>query len=51
VIKIELFDNDNVECCYNLLHWQKFTGNNHGDQKVNFGLQNSLKLTYGHLHF
>jgi hypothetical protein len=24
--------------CYTLLHWQKFTGSNSGDQKVNFGL-------------
>jgi hypothetical protein len=34
-----------------LLHWQKFTGNNRGDQKVNFGLQNALNLTYAHLQF
>jgi hypothetical protein len=29
--------------------WQKFTGNNHGDQEVNFGPQNSLNLIYAHL--
>jgi hypothetical protein len=29
--------------------WQKFTGNNHGDQEVNFGPQNSLNLSYAHL--
>jgi hypothetical protein len=34
-----------------LLHWQKFTGSNIGDQKVNFGLQNALNLTYAHLQF
>jgi hypothetical protein len=35
----------------NWLHWQKFTGNNHGDQEVNFGPQNSLNLIYAHLQF
>jgi hypothetical protein len=40
-----------VECCYCLVHWQKFTGNNHDAQKVNLGLRNSLNLTYTHLQF
>jgi hypothetical protein len=35
-----------IRRCYTLLHWQKFTGSNSGDQKVNFGLQNVLNLTY-----
>jgi hypothetical protein len=35
----------------NWLHWQKFTGNNHGDQEVNFGPQNSLNLIHAHLQF
>jgi hypothetical protein len=29
-----------------LLHWQKFTGYNRGDQKVNFSLQNALNLIF-----
>jgi hypothetical protein len=28
-----------------------FTGNNSGDQKVNFALQKALNLTYAHLQF
>jgi hypothetical protein len=34
-----------TRCC------QKFRGNNHGDQELNFGPQNSLNLIYAHLQF
>jgi hypothetical protein len=34
-----------------LLHWQKFTSNNRGDQKVSFCLQNALNFPYGHQQF
>jgi hypothetical protein len=46
-VKVERFTSDLLQ----FATLAKVRGNNCGDQKVNYGLQNALNLTYAHLQF
>jgi hypothetical protein len=49
VLKVERFTSDIVTLCY--IDKSSRVVIDSGDQKVNFGLQNALNLTYAHLQF